>query len=77
MNNTTTAEPMTTKQTPALNLARKILQSHGASYWLKNALQFAEKRDPVDSLRDAETLVHIFKMRYDEIVRESRESVTS
>jgi hypothetical protein len=68
---------MTTKQTPALNLIREVLQSHGSSYWLTNALKSAELRDPVDALRDAETLVHIFKMRWDEIANEALESVTS
>ena len=68
---------MTTKQTPALNLIREVLQSNGSSYWLTNALQSAERRDPVDVLRDAETLVHIFKMRWDEIANEALESVTS
>jgi len=68
---------MTTKQTPALNLIRDLKNSAYTSYWLTNALQSAEERDPLDVLRDAETLVHIFKMRCDELLNESRESVTS
>jgi hypothetical protein len=63
---------MTTKQTPALNIIRDVLKSPASSYWLTNALQSAERRDPVDVLRDAETLVHIFKMRWDEIAEECR-----
>jgi hypothetical protein len=68
---------MTTKQTPALNMIRDLRESNYSSYWITNALQDAEQRDPLDALHDAETLVRVFKMRVHEIVNESRESVTS
>jgi hypothetical protein len=68
---------MTTKQTPALNLIRDLKNSAYTSYWLTNALQSAELRDPVDVLRDAKTIIYIFSLRLDEMRNESRESVTS
>lgn len=33
------------------------------SYWLRNAIEANEHRDPVDALNDAETLVRILKER--------------
>jgi hypothetical protein len=68
---------MTTKQTPALDLISYSMNSHRSSWWMINALKMAEERDPLDVLRDAESIVHIFKMRCDELLNESRESVTS
>ena len=68
---------MTTKQTPALNIIRDLKDSPYTSYWLTNAIQSAELRDPVDVLRDAKTLIYIFTMRMDEMRNESRECVTS
>jgi hypothetical protein len=62
---------MTTKQTPALNLIRDLKDSPYTSYWLSNAIQSAELRDPVDVLRDAKTLIKIFAMRIDEMQNEA------
>jgi hypothetical protein len=68
---------MTTKQTPALDLIRYSMNSHRSSWWMINALKMAEERDPLDVLRDAESLVHIFKLRRDELLNETPASVTS
>ena len=68
---------MTTKETPSLNMIRDILRSPASSYWLTNALQSAEKRDPYDVLRDSKTIIHLFTLRLEEMRNESRESVTS
>jgi hypothetical protein len=62
---------MTTKQTPALNLIRDLKDSPYTSYWLSNSIESAELRDPVDVLRDAESIVHIFRMRLEEIRNEA------
>lgn len=35
------------------------------SYWLKNQFQETKKRDPIDALNDAETLVAALKARVD------------
>lgn len=34
-----------------------------ASYWLKNAIQALDKRDPVDALKDAEVLLEAQRAR--------------
>ena len=62
---------MNNKQTPVLNLIRQIRDSHSTSYWLSNALESAELRDPVDVLNDAETLVNLFKARLEEMQSEA------
>ena len=40
-----------------------ILKDPSTSYWLKHAIKSALKRDPVDALRDAETLVELLKAK--------------
>lgn len=50
----------------ARDLAGDIASSPEASYWLKDAVRAAEKRDPVDALSDAEVLVAYCRMRLDE-----------
>lgn len=62
---------MNPKQTPVLNLIRQIRDSHSTSYWLSNALESAELRDPVDVLNDAEALVNLFKARLEEMQNEA------
>jgi hypothetical protein len=62
---------MNNKQTPVLHLIRTIRDSHSTSYWLSNALESAELRDPVDVLNDAETLVNLFKARLEEMQNEA------
>ena len=39
----------------------RILRDPAASHWLKNALQAAARRDPVDALADAECLVRLLE----------------
>jgi hypothetical protein len=45
--------------------ATEILNSFSASFWLKDAIKSALKRDPVDALRDAEALVEVLKRNAD------------
>ena len=42
-----------------------ILESYSASFWLKDALRSALERDPVDALKDAETLLRVLKRHTD------------
>jgi hypothetical protein len=44
----------------------RILASPAASYWLKDAVRAAERRDIVDALRDAEQLAALIKARLGE-----------
>ena len=44
-----------------MTLCEEILADFAASYWLKDALKSALKRDPVDALADAEVLVRALK----------------
>ena len=45
-----------------------ILNDPSASYWLKNALRSATRRDIVDALNDAETLLAILQDRFEQTV---------
>ena len=38
------------------------------SYWLRDRLRECQERDPLDALRDAETLVAILEERWQELV---------
>jgi len=40
------------------------------SYWLKEQIGKTKQRDPVDALRDAETLVRILKARINLLIEE-------
>ena len=40
-----------------------ILESPGASYWLKDAIQALDKRDPCDAANDAQTLLLLCNAR--------------
>ncbi len=42
---------------------RIILNSPATSYWLRNTIESAMVRDPVDALRDAETLLAVLEER--------------
>ncbi len=46
-----------------------ILQRQGVSYWLKDALRTAMRRDPVDAANDAELLAEVLRRRADAILR--------
>lgn len=52
----------------AFEKVQRILESNGASFWLKDALRSALSRDCVDAARDAEILAEILKERCDEIL---------
>ena len=49
-----------------------LQNASGASFWLKDALQSALKRDAVDAHRDAATLADILKARVDEELNRGR-----
>jgi len=51
-----------------LELYQRIMQSPGASYWLKNAARSLADRDPVDAERDAVTLLQLATTRAAEVV---------
>ena len=42
---------------------RIILNSPATSYWLRKTIESAMVRDPVDALRDAETLLAVLEER--------------
>ena len=44
-----------------------ILNDPSASYWLKDALRSATRRDIVDALNDAEALLAILQDRFDKL----------
>ena len=46
----------------------QIMADPAASFWLKEALQKAITRDPVDALNDAEVLVAVLKGRLDSLL---------
>lgn len=46
--------------------ADAILVSPCASYWLKQAFRDLAQRDPVDAVKDAETLAAIMRTRTEE-----------
>jgi hypothetical protein len=49
-------------------LACEALRDPATSFWLKHTLATALTRDPLDALRDAETLVHILKARVNQLL---------
>jgi hypothetical protein len=49
----------------------EVLRDSAASFWLKNALQSALARDPVDAANDAEILAHLLDRRCHQILDES------
>lgn len=51
----------TYRASPALTLVRKIRANPATSHWLKCALDSALARDPVDVLKDAETLMRVLE----------------
>ena len=42
-----------------------VLRDPATSYWLREAVQAANRRDPLDALRDAEMLVEMLQARFD------------
>jgi hypothetical protein len=47
---------------------KEILADQSVSYWLKDALQTAYERDPIEALRDAQSLLKLLGERYTQIV---------
>jgi hypothetical protein len=47
----------------------EVLADPCASYWLKDALRSAVRRDIVDAINDAETLVSLLTARLESITR--------
>jgi len=52
-----------------ISLKDRLLHDPAVSYWLKDAIITALKRDPVDALRDAELLVQVLKNAWKEVGR--------
>ena len=50
----------------AMDEIQALLDSQGASHWLKDALAKAVERDPVDAANDAEVLAELLARRCDE-----------
>lgn len=46
-----------------------VLSSPEASYWIKNALSEAIKRDPIDAANDAEFLAQLLRARMFEVLK--------
>jgi len=51
---------------------KEILEDPGISYWLKDAIQTAYERDPIDALHDARRLLRMLGERYTQIVNRSQ-----
>ena len=49
-----------------------VLADPSASYWLRDAIKSAMKRDPLDALRDAETLAEVLRENLAEIERSNQ-----
>ena len=50
---------------------KELLANPSVSQWLKDALMTAYDRDPVDALRDAQSLLKLLGERYTQIVTRS------
>jgi hypothetical protein len=60
--------------TSADSLVAEVLSDPACSYWLRDRIREALARDPLDALRDAETLVAILEARWLQLAPASRES---
>ena len=45
-----------------------IIADPSATYWLRDAIAALDKRDPIDALKDAETLALLEQLRAKEIM---------
>ena len=54
---------------------KELLANPSVSQWLKDALMTAYDRDPVDAIRDAQSLLKLLGERYTQIVTRSPETV--
>lgn len=48
-------------------LKRSIAQDPGCSYWIREAVQVLDRRDPVDAWKDAATLMRLQELRLKEV----------
>lgn len=55
-------------QTGYLEARAAIIADPTATYWLREAIQSLDKRDPIDALKDAETLALLEQLRANEIL---------
>lgn len=58
-------------ETGYLEARAAIISDPSASYWLREAMAALEKRDPLDALKDAETLALLEQLRAKEILARS------
>ena len=49
-----------------------IVADPAATYWLRDAVVGLEKRDPIDALKDAETLALLAQLRAKEILAQGK-----
>jgi hypothetical protein len=54
-----------------------VLADPSASYWLRDAIKSAMKRDPLDALRDAETLADVLRENLADIERRNLDQVAN
>ena len=50
--------------------AMDLVDDYTASYWIKKAVVELDKRDPIDVLKDLETLHSVFEMKISELYSE-------
>ena len=48
-------------------LRDNLLANQSVSYWLKDAIRAADRRDPIDAANDADTLARIMEQRAQEL----------
>lgn len=55
-----------------LEARAEIIADPAATYWLRDAIASLDKRDPIDALKDAETLALLEQLRAKEILGQSK-----
>jgi uncharacterized protein YggE len=58
-------------------LVESVLADQTTSFWFRDALSQALKRDPVDAHADAEALTQLLQTRLDTLIQSSRADTTS
>lgn len=59
--------------TSADSLVAEVLADPACSYWLRDRIRESLERDPLDALRDAETLLAILEARWLQLAPAARE----
>lgn len=54
-----------------------VIADPGVRYWVKDALQHAARRDPLDALADAELIADLLRRRFDAVAGTALASVRS